>query len=74
LALVEVQLWTDGTGRTLIVPQIPVRTQVIRQRPIVDGAGAALAITEETASSGDDEIKAAVDPDKVAARARNRAY
>jgi len=54
LALVEFQLWSDEHGRTLVVPAIPLRTEVIRQRVLIsmDGLPIEVATIEETDQSG----------------------
>lgn len=36
LALVEFQLWSDDAGRTIVIPSIPLRTEVVQQRVLVD--------------------------------------
>ncbi|WP_141400555.1 hypothetical protein [Magnetospirillum sp. 15-1] len=72
LALVEIQLWTDGAGRTVVVPALPLRTEVLRQRVIVDGEGVPLRLEEP----GDavEAMEALADPERAASRDGNRAF
>lgn len=37
LTLLELQVWKDGSGHHLLVPHIPFRTEILRQRVLVDG-------------------------------------
>lgn len=45
LTLLELQMWQDRDGHRLLVPQIPFRTEVLRQRVLVDESDRPLAIT-----------------------------
>ena len=36
LTLLELQVWRDGNGQHLLVPHIPFRTEILRQRVLVD--------------------------------------
>ena len=36
LTLLELQVWKDGNGQHLLVPHIPFRTEILRQRVLVD--------------------------------------
>lgn len=70
LALVEFQIWKGEEGQRLIVPNIPFRTEVIRQRVLVNKDGTALQIEEPE----DTEAEAAVDPDRTKRNADIRAF
>lgn len=70
LALVEFQLWADAAGRTVVVPHLPFKTELIRQRIIVDATGTPLQVGDEA----DEEVEAAIDVDRSATRAANRAF
>ncbi|WP_162916759.1 hypothetical protein [Cohaesibacter haloalkalitolerans] len=39
LALVEFQLWHSTDGHTIIIPAIPVRTEILQHRVVVDQSG-----------------------------------
>lgn len=47
LALVEFQIWQDQMGRRLVMPHLPFRTEVLRQRIITDTAGAPVALSDD---------------------------
>lgn len=72
-ALVELQRWTDGRGSELLVPLIPFRTEIVRQRVLVDAQGWAVQVEAEDEAS-DDEVGEGPDPEKSAAREANRAF
>lgn len=71
LALVEFRLWSDDAGRTVVVPHVPFRTEVVRQRVLVDQSGAPVATEDEDAQEMEEAV---ADPGRAAARARNRAF
>lgn len=73
LALVEMQRWKDDAGNQLIVPLIPFRTEVIRQRILVDAAGTPL-IAEREDDVLEEEVLGVVDIEKQAARTANREF
>ena len=52
LALVEFQLWIDGAGRTLVIPSLPLRTEIIRQRIVVTPEGRPVALEPEESERG----------------------
>jgi hypothetical protein len=72
LALVEFQLWTDGDGQTLVVPTLPLRTQVIEHRVVVDRQGVPLQVVVEDAA--DEAIETLVNPDQATGRDQDRAF
>ncbi|MEZ5903806.1 MAG: hypothetical protein R3C69_01395 [Geminicoccaceae bacterium] len=63
LALIELQLWCDDGGRTLVVPQVAMRTEVIRQRLILDDAGIPVQLVDLAGSDDRTEIEEVVDPE-----------
>ncbi|RWP27781.1 hypothetical protein [Mesorhizobium sp.] len=72
-SLLEIQLWKDDQDRTLIVPSVPVRTEVIQQRVLMTETGRPLRIEE----TGDDVAEASeqvVDPEQAKQRASNRIF
>lgn len=46
LTLLELQVWKDSNGQHLLVPHIPFRTEILRQRVLVDGQDRPL-VTED---------------------------
>ena len=73
LSLLEIQIWTDDRGSTLVVPCIPVRTEIIRQRVLMTDAGRPLRIEDE--SDGSIETSAQlIDPEQARARESNRQF
>lgn len=77
LALVEFQRWSDGNGNTVVVPHIPFRTQVVRQRLLVFSDGVPVGIhQDETPATGNNLQPAENDPspERQASAAANRAF
>lgn len=72
IALVEFQRWEDSEGNRLIVPSVPFRTTVVRQRILVDAEGTALRVSSD--EEIEDEVRAEFDPEKAAARIANRNF
>jgi hypothetical protein len=72
LTLLEIQLWADEAGRTLVVPQIALRTEVLRQRLIEDAAGHLMQI--EAIADGDDPSGDLINPRQTGVQAENRAF
>ncbi len=60
LTLVEFQVWKDETGERVVVPQIPFRTEVFRQRVLVTADD----LPVEVHDPEDDEIATIADPDR----------
>jgi hypothetical protein len=75
LSLLEVQLWSDGTERVIVVPTIQLRTEVIEQRVITAADGRPLEIQDpsvgEELSANEEGIP---DPRRIEQRQRNRAF
>ncbi|WP_052175106.1 hypothetical protein [Paracoccus sanguinis] len=78
LALIEFRRWSDGNGNVVVTPHVPFRTQVVRQRVLVDGTGAALTIEEEGAEerigAAPDTAPTVASPERQATLAANRAF
>ncbi|MDR3463687.1 MAG: hypothetical protein P4L76_15365 [Beijerinckiaceae bacterium] len=72
LALLEVQLWEDGTGATVVVPFVPYRTEVVQHRVIVDAVGVPLALATEMDEP--DVSAPIVDADRKTQLEQNRAF
>ncbi|WP_417524087.1 hypothetical protein [Marinovum sp.] len=71
LALVEFQIWEDGAGTQLVVPSIPFRTEVHRQRILVTSDGIPLEVDNR---ESDVEVETVTDPGSADRRAQNRAF
>lgn len=69
LTLLELQVWKDSSSRLLLVPHIPFRTEVQRQRVIVDEAGRPLSVEESQ-----DDRTAPAGEGRNENRAENRAF
>jgi hypothetical protein len=72
LALVEFQIWTGSAGQTLVIPWIPMRTQVIEHRVVVDPHGVPLALVVE--DKADASVETLVNSDQAANRDRDRVF
>lgn len=70
LALVEFQLWQNRQGHTLLVPFVPFRTEVVRQRIVTDAFGIPLELTDKDQASTDGEM----DPARAEALSANRDF
>ncbi|SDG73784.1 MULTISPECIES: hypothetical protein [Pelagibacterium] len=55
LALVEFQLWEGSDGKTMVVPSVPLRTEVIKHRVIVAQDGYPIHLEPDGDGSGQDE-------------------
>ncbi|MGF6635093.1 hypothetical protein [Paraburkholderia sp. MM6662-R1] len=66
LGLIEMQVWKDADGRTLLVPSLAIRTDVIQHRVVVDGSGTPLVPAEssETDKVEPESIEEVVKPDR----------
>lgn len=74
LGLLEIRIWQDAQGRQVIVPQVPLRTEVVRLRVVTDSEGAALPLAEDEGEGEAVPPDAAPDPGRAARRAENRAF
>lgn len=72
LSLVEVQLWRDAAGQVLVVPQVPLRTEVIEQRLVVDRDGVPLRLASDDDRHDDTPVAKA--PEAIGLRGVNRAF
>jgi hypothetical protein len=73
LCLVEFQIWQDASGKRVVIPQVPLRTEVVRQRIVTDASGAAVRIEDDEGAS-EEAFEQDVDPEKAAIRQANRAF
>lgn len=75
LALLEIQIWGDDEGRTLVVPNLTLKTEVIEQRVLM-AAGLPVVIEDTPAGAGaaGETIERMIDPEEAAKRAGNRAF
>jgi hypothetical protein len=75
LSFLEVLLWDDEQGRMLVVPLVPFRTEVVRQRVIVDQRGAPLQLEEPVDDSADGATpRRTADPAAADRRIQDRAF
>ncbi|MGF6596277.1 hypothetical protein P3T23_000984 [Paraburkholderia sp. GAS448] len=56
LALLEIRLYRDARGRTLIVPNVPVQTELVRREVFVNGGREASAVEPVVPSPVDDRV------------------
>ena len=71
LALVEFQVWGDGADTQLVVPSIPFRSEVHRQRILVTSDGTPVEIDDR---DNEYEMEKVTDPSGTDQRANNRAF
>lgn len=78
LSLLEIQLWSSGSGQTLIIPTIPLRTEVLQQRVIISETGMPLRLEEPTSSETGDvattAIERTINPGQAERKALDRAF
>lgn len=76
LTLLEIQLWQATSGAIVVVPMVPLRTEVLQQRVLVNGEGMPLQLeTQELgATQADESMESAVDPDRINRRGINRSF
>lgn len=71
LALVEFQLWEDQFGNVTVIPAVPMRTEVLKQRVIVSDDGTPISLATENES---DNAEAMFDLDRTAQTKAERAF
>jgi hypothetical protein len=75
LSLLEIQLWRDGVGRIVVVPTVPLRTEVIEQRVIVAADGRPIQVDSSNTRTDVDAVEQAIsDPDRADQRRHNREF
>lgn len=74
LSLVELQVWKGAAGNLVVLPQLPLRTEIVKQRLVVDQAGAPVQLALEQAANIGAETREAVRTDQVGQRAANRVF
>lgn len=72
LALVEFQLWRSEADELMVIPTIPLRTEIIQHRVFLDGDGVPVSFHAEDRSQ--DDTEAIIDPHKVASTQAARAF
>ncbi|ESZ72422.1 hypothetical protein X727_07985 [Mesorhizobium sp. L103C119B0] len=74
--MLEIQLWQAASGAIVVMPIVPLRTEVLQQRVLVNGEGMPLQLdTQEIGSTqADESMESVVDPDRVNRRSINRAF
>ncbi|MFB9980917.1 hypothetical protein ACFSQQ_22680 [Mesorhizobium kowhaii] len=76
LALLEIQLWQAASGSMVVVPMMPLRTEILQQRVLVDISGMPLQLETLEIASGlpVDTMESVVDPERANRRNINRAF
>jgi hypothetical protein len=78
LALLEIQLWADEAGRTLLVPSLALRTEVIEHRILVDRQGLPIPVVAasdaEAVALTEELVETAADPVRSTQRREARAF
>ncbi|MES0139390.1 hypothetical protein NKJ88_31295 [Mesorhizobium sp. M0016] len=76
LTLLEIQLWQAASGAIVVVPIVPLRTEVLQQRVLINGDGMPLQLETQTvgATQADESMERVVDPDRVNRRGINRSF
>lgn len=74
LALVEFQVWQDEQGQKLVLPLLPFRTEVSKQRILVREDDRPVEIEDVEDTTTDARLEAAEDPDKAVRKAAIRAF
>lgn len=81
LGLIEIQLWSDTTGRVVVLPRLAVRTEVLVHRVLVSESGQPVSIDPQPIAEVDGDTDVATErtstpmpADKVARFAANRAF
>ena len=59
-SLLEIQLWQGGEDQLIVLPAVPLTTQVLKQRVIVSADGAPLEV--EPPAEDENEVEARIDP------------
>ncbi|MER8849832.1 hypothetical protein [Mesorhizobium australicum] len=76
LTLLEVQIWQAASGAIVVVPMVPLRTEVLQQRVLINGDGMPLQLENQAvaATQADESMESVVDPDRVNRRGVNRSF
>lgn len=76
LTLLEIQLWQAASGNLVVLPSVPLRTEVLQQRVLVDGGGTPLQLEapEIVSAASDETMESVVDPERANRRGVNRAF
>lgn len=72
IALVELQIWKGAGGETVVLPSIPVRTEVIEQRVLTDQDSRPLRIENPVDTA--DDTESITDPEAGQQKTRNRQF
>ena len=73
LSLLEIQLGQIAKS-TLVIPTVPLRTEIIEQRVFITQSGAPLQMEVPTAADVISSMEGVVDPNQGTRRAENRAF
>ncbi|UVC17888.1 hypothetical protein [Mesorhizobium onobrychidis] len=76
LTLLEIQLWQAASGNLVVLPSVPLRTEVLQQRVLVDGGGMPLQLAAPEGANPlpDEAMESVVDPERGSRRSVNRVF
>lgn len=76
LGLLEIQLWNDAAGRTVVLPRAAMRTEVLTHRVLISEAGQPVIVTPEPigTEAQDTSDRGTATPEQTAKMAANRAF
>ncbi|RWO61782.1 hypothetical protein [Mesorhizobium sp.] len=76
LTLLEIQLWQAASGNLVVLPSVPLRTEVLQQRVFVDGGGMPLQLAAPEGANPllDEAMESVVDPERGSRRSVNRVF
>lgn len=72
MALVEFQLWQGDDGALVIIPAVPLRTELIKHHVWMSDNGVPLHY--ENASDSEEDVESALDPSRNASKQRDREF
>lgn len=72
MALVEFQLWEAENDELIIMPSIPLKTEIIKHRVFVTDNGTPVSFSAST--SEDDDVATIIDPRKLGIRSSERDF
>jgi hypothetical protein len=76
LSLLEIQLWGDSSNRTVVVPSVPLRTEIIEQRVIIADNGLPIQLEQVDTSTAEarESAERVVDPEQADRRLANKRF
>jgi hypothetical protein len=74
LSLVELQVWRGAAGNLVVLPQLPLTTEIVKQRLVVDQAGAPVQLESVDGGNIGASTREIVRAEPVGQRLANRAF